>query len=180
MSRWQWLWQRGTQRMTYAALTAAFLVGMLLVLQLVGIAPRQALVVAQETELEQLARALEEAPRATLPDGNAPEALPPLSTLTNSLAALHKLARAEGVILGQADYQLTQEGELYWRYRITSEGEFAYPAILRMLDKGMKAMPNLSLDSLEIDRSTADIGRPTTKFGVSLYFAKPLQEDGMQ
>lgn len=174
----QWLWQRGTQRFSHLALTGVFLVGLLLVLQLMGIAPRQALVAARQAELEQLSRRLDEAQRHPLPASNGMDELPPFSSLTSSLATLHKLGRGEGIILAQVDYQLAQEGDSYWRYRITSQGEFTYPAVLRMLDKSMRALPNLSLDSMEIDRSTTNVGSPTTKIGMSLYFSKPSTEDG--
>lgn len=178
MSRWQWSWQRGTQRLTYQGLTLMFLIGLVLVLQVVGIAPRRALIAAQEAGLERLASTLAVAQRHPARAAATPEALPPLTKLTANLATLHKLARAEGIALSQVDYQLMQEGSPYWRYRMMSEGNFVYPAVLKMLDRSMAALPNLALDSLNIDRSTADIGQPRVKVSMSLYFAGPAGQGG--
>lgn len=178
MKRWQWTWRRATQHVGHAELTLLFLLGLVLVLQQAGIAPRQARLAQQESALTRFTQALSAAQARPVALPAAKDELPGLASLTAQLGTLHKVAAAEGVALPQADYQLSREGGRFWRYQIRSEGEFAFPAVLKMLDHGMTALPNLAVDRLAIDRSTVDVGRPHIKLELSLYFAGPADQDG--
>lgn len=170
MNRLQWIWERSTHTLGYSAITLLFLTALTIIIEAVGIYPRQQRVAALNQDVEKASRTLERAQLARPAAMAAEKLLPPLSGLNADLATLHKLAGDNGLLLQKADYQLGREGS-YWRYQVNSEGEFSYPAVSQFVGAALTLLPHLALDNLSLSRASADNGRPTLELGLSFYFA---------
>lgn len=177
MKRWQWWAARGADKFNHAGMTLLFLLGLCLVLQTMGVQPRETAVAESAASLSQLQGQLQQIPNrpvASAPDAAA-KTLPSTKNLVGELKQLHGLANKAGLNFSQADYEMQREGQKHWRYRMESEGEFSYPATKQFLREAFTQLPNLTLDNLDIERDNTNNGIPRVRLSLSLYYADEVR-----
>lgn len=174
MNRWQWYLARGFSCINHAAITVAFLAGLVVVLMTTGIKPREILLEQSKARLQQQAQELERLQKiaSQRPSINTDTLqLPPVSQLNTMLLRLHAHARDAGMPLTAATYKLEPQGSRHWRYTVSVEGNIAYPIVRRFVATTLQKHRNAAIDKLEIRRDNVLNGQPGVHLQLSLYFS---------
>jgi hypothetical protein len=84
------------------------------------------------------------------------EWLPPLAANANDMQKFFTLAKAGGIELSKADYQLTTDpGAQFARYQVTVPVKNRYFSVLRFAAGALNALPHLALDEVQFSRPQA-------------------------
>ncbi len=164
-----------TERMGAPGVAAAGVLAFCLVLFLTAGRPLEQEIARLET---QRAGALQGASAAPRDAGRQLDLLlgqlPREAELPDRLAALHALARREGVVLRRGSFDATAEkhGRLL-RQQMSFQTRAGYPAVRRFLREALAAMPALALEEVEIARpAQGEAGMVEANLRVSLLLAR--------
>ena len=136
--------------------------------------PAQDEIAAQRVALERLrTRALYQP--ASTAGGQAEELrrfynlFPPAERLTDEVQRLHRMGRAAGLELAQAEYRLERRPSGLWAYRITLPVRGSYDQLRAFLGALLKDLPVASLEGLRFERKRAAETQLDAQVRVTLY-----------
>jgi Tfp pilus assembly protein PilO len=142
-----------------------------------AVLPAEAQARSERLALEQLAaRMPQQRPSADGPDKAIRqfyELFPAPAELSDEVAQLHRLARAAGLDLSEAEYRLERRNAGLWAYRATLPVRGTYGQLRQFLSKVLSEMPTASVDALRFERRKAADTRLEAQVRITLHARPP-------
>jgi hypothetical protein len=95
---------------------------------------------------------------------------PPMETLTSHVERLHRLGRAAGLQLQQADYRLEVPSAGLIAYRVSLPARGEYRALRQFMGLVLKEMPVTAVDRMRFERRKPGDAQLEAHIQLTLYF----------